>query len=330
VNARDPQETAIDTSRKRFLRLATRAAFALIAGLSLLEAASLLKNEQRAGPAIAIVVGGVVFAALLWCVIPRAALFPVALAGLVFPWVVVFFAFFAQVIGDTLALAIFLGAIALMFANAALALFGAAEAFTRRSTFWFGAFALLAIGLGAVAAGARAPWLNDTRPPARFDTVDEIAGTYGGVGIGDTPAEMKARLGDNEALGENDEFRPTGARDFTETPWFVPAGGGYAYEDVLYWLRPTDRGTDGRPASDGVVWGLELTSPGVETSRGVAIGDDLDAAGDAYPGLKCATSDRGEYGRSDYCYGRIAADRFLYFGGDPISSISVTQGPVGP
>jgi len=290
----------------------------------------MLKNEQRAGPVIAIVIGGVTFAALLSRVIPRGALFPVTLAGLVVPWFVVFLGFFAQVLGDTVGLVVVLAAIALMFANSALALFGAAETLTRRSTLWLGVLALLAIGLGTLAAGARAPWLNDTRPSARFGTVDEVGGSYGGVGIGDTPAEMKALLGQNEALGENDRFQPTGARDYTETPWFVPAGGGYAYEDVLYWLRPTDRGEGGRPAADGVIWGLELTSPGVETLRGVAIGDDLETAGSAYPELKCGTTDRGEYGTSEYCYGRIAEDRFLYFGGDPITSISVTQGPVGP
>ena len=95
-------------------------------------------------------------------------------------------------------------------------------------------------------------------------------------------------------------------------------------------MRPSDRGVAGEPAKSGRIWGFEITSPGVETTRGVAMGDDLGEAKRAYPDLHCGETDRGEYGTNDYCLGAVASQRFLYFGGDPITSISVTQGRVSP
>ncbi len=99
---------------------------------------------------------------------------------------------------------------------------------------------------------------------------------------------------------------------------------------MLFWLRPSDLGEGGEPAKTGLIWGFEITSPGVETSRGVAMGDDLDEAERAYSGFECGENDRGEYGTNSYYMGTVAPGRFLYFGGDPITSISVTKGRVSP
>jgi hypothetical protein len=98
----------------------------------------------------------------------------------------------------------------------------------------------------------------------------------------------------------------------------------------MFWLPPDAARPSGAPGDKGLIAGFEITSPGAKTLRGVELGDDLDEAARAYPALECRTADRGEYGKTDYCTGRIAPNRYLYFGGDPITALSVSRGPVTP
>jgi hypothetical protein len=62
------------------------------------------------------------------------------------------------------------------------------------------------------------------------------------------------------------------------------------------------------------------------------MGDYLDDAKKAYPMLKCEEADRGEYGKTRYCTGGVAPQRFLFFGADAttstITSITVSRGRV--
>jgi hypothetical protein len=298
--------------------------------LGLAEGAFLMQSVLRVSTAVSVVTGGVLAAVLLWRFLSPDAVVVVAFAGLFMSWAVLYAAFLVQLAGRGASEIVFFLALAIPFAVAGLAVLGVTERLRGRSYPWAICAVGVALGLGILAAGARSPWLNDPRPPARFHAIDEVAGSYSGVGIGNDPARMMEVFGPTRALGESDAFRPTGAQDFSEGPWFVQAAGGFAYEDVLFWLRPSDRGIGGEPAKTGRIWGFEITSPGVETARGVAMGDDLDAVQGAYSGFECGENDRGEYGTNNYCMGTVAPGRFLYFGGDPITSISVTQGRVSP
>lgn len=79
-------------------------------------------------------------------------------------------------------------------------------------------------------------------------------------------------------------------------------------------------------------YAVEVARPGAATSRGVAIGDPLDEAANAYPGLECGVKNEdSEYPTFRYCTGRVAADRDIWFGQDPIRSITMTVCPMsGP
>ena len=74
----------------------------------------------------------------------------------------------------------------------------------------------------------------------------------------------------------------------------------------------------------GQVHDFGVTSEGATTRGGVAIGDDLDAAKDAYPKLRCGVANEGtEYEEYPYCTGRVAPQRFIWFGDDPIQTITL-------
>jgi hypothetical protein len=78
---------------------------------------------------------------------------------------------------------------------------------------------------------------------------------------------------------------------------------------------------------DGRVDGFIVAQNGAHTRQGVAIGDDAKKVKARYPQLTCGESpfERGSY---PYCSGRIAAHRWLWFGRDPIRSITVATVPL--
>jgi hypothetical protein len=228
--------------------------YAVLGLLALVEGAFLMQGILRAWLAVLIVAGGMGAAIIASRLIPERLLLLATGAGLFLPWVILYAAFWAQVAGDHASMSVFFLGLAMPFATAGLAALGGARSITRRSLLGTGVVAGLALGIGVVAAGARAIWLNDPRPPARFELIDEVAGTYGGVGIGDTPAEMRAVFGPIEALGGEDSFRPTGAQDYSEGPWSIPAGGGFA-------MRTSSSGSRPMPAPPPVSRAAPVSSP---------------------------------------------------------------------
>jgi hypothetical protein len=51
------------------------------------------------------------------------------------------------------------------------------------------------------------------------------------------------------------------------------------------------------------------------------IGDPLDRAAQAYPGLECGEQNEGTENRPyPACTGRVAPERYIWFGGDPITA----------
>jgi hypothetical protein len=113
----------------------------------------------------------------------------------------------------------------------------------------------------------------------------------------------------------------------SEARRFIRSEVGYAYEDVLFWLAPNDAE---RPAERRAVAGFQVTSAGAPTARGVEVGDDLDDVRASYPEIRCGDAAAGESpirGNTTfpYCSGRVAPDRWIWFGGDPVANISVSR-----
>jgi hypothetical protein len=73
---------------------------------------------------------------------------------------------------------------------------------------------------------------------------------------------------------------------------------------------------------DGRVDGFIVAQSGAHTTRGIAIGDDAKKTLARYPQLTCGESPV-EGGSYPYRGGRIAEHRWLWFGRDPIRSITV-------
>ena len=79
----------------------------------------------------------------------------------------------------------------------------------------------------------------------------------------------------------------------------------------------------------GRVYHFMVTARGARTRRGVGIGDRLAKAKKAYPRLECGTQNEdGEYPTYPYCAGKVAPDRFAWFGEDPVRSIFLSSLPL--
>lgn len=178
----------------------------------------------------------------------------------------------------------------------------------------------------ALAGCTAFPFGREDAPLARFDAVDEVGGTYGEVGIGSSPKDIVRVFGKVEPLVREGPFQPTGAGQF-RGPTFIRTEVGYAYEDVLFWLAPND---PERPSERREVAGFQVTSPGATTARGIEVGDELDDARARYPEMTCGEAPAEEspiFGNTTfpYCAGKVAPDRWIWFGDDPVANISVSR-----
>ena len=169
--------------------------------------------------------------------------------------------------------------------------------------------ALVALALAGCAGGG-----GDE--PAAGPLVDERTGSYRGVTMGDSESEVRAALG--EPAG-GDGFAPAGESPAdVGVPQFIPARGGMPtllkYDDVSFLVGP------------GGVYAFIVAAEGAHTRRGVAIGDDLDAARKRYE-LRCIDVAGGESlgGGQEYypsCRATVGGIR-VWFGRDPIRSITL-------
>ena len=189
-------------------------------------------------------------------------------------------------------------------------------------------FCVLLLVAGVSACSVSSP---SELPSATFDQIDEVRGTYGGVGIGDAKGDVWRVFGRRAPVGHEESFHPTGAGDDFFGPNYIPAETGYAYEDVLFWFPIEDihlgRGSPLRGRQDEVA-GFQVTALGARTLRGIGAGDSLEDARSAYPELTCGEAPAGDYATYPYCSGRLAEERHIWFGGDPIANISVSRSPL--
>jgi hypothetical protein len=191
--------------------------------------------------------------------------------------------------------------------------------------------AILALVLIATACGGSEPepvtTVSRTTGFPSFErpgSVDEVAGTYRGVGIGDSPDAVRSVFGPQRPMGEGEAATALEAPDEDDHgPRVIsfepqdPFGPILRYPDVVVIFK-------GRQGVGAFV----LVEPEAETSGGIAIGDPLNQAKSAYPSLRCGIVNEGtEYVRYPACTGRIAASRHIWFGGDPIRSIALSTHP---
>jgi hypothetical protein len=165
---------------------------------------------------------------------------------------------------------------------------------------------------------------DDETLPSAVRVIDEVRGTYRGVGIGDSAAEVRRVFGPREDAGDG-PFTPRGAGSFAEVggAMFIASPGIphtprdpelLRYQDVSFLLL------------DDRVFALMITADGAATQEDLAIGHDLDGADERYDALNCEDVEIGDFGETfPFCAGRVAPQRHIWFGQDPIKSITITR-----
>ena len=155
---------------------------------------------------------------------------------------------------------------------------------------------------------------GSSRPTA---VLDETHGSYRGVRIGSSAAQVRSVLGAPTG-GMQNGFHPTAHGD-VHGPYAFGVPGGppavLAYPDDAFVLAG-DR-----------VFGI-LAAAHARTARGVAIGDPLARARAVYPSLECRQARAGEaiFGADPtytVCRAKLGPKRMLVFEEDPIRSITV-------
>lgn len=142
-------------------------------------------------------------------------------------------------------------------------------------------------------------------------------GTFRGITIGDSVARA-GRLFGSPVRGDPN-FAPTpvgvAAADLSG-PSSMPNWQTWRYRDLVVF---TDRGH---------VRGYLTTDPNAQTPAGVGIGDSLAVARRTYSHLSCfAVALGSDASNPSYlaCDGTLTSGLAIWFGGDPIKSIWVTQ-----
>ncbi|MBA3331066.1 MAG: hypothetical protein H0T39_09380 [Actinobacteria bacterium] len=167
---------------------------------------------------------------------------------------------------------------------------------------------------------------RDSRPGAVV--IDENRGTYRGVGIGASPDAVRRVLGNKPFAGRDERWSPENAGSFFEvggpnvlTPPCrptTPRPGGPSRLQLLRYPEVSFAFCDGR------AFALMVIERHARTQAGLGVGDGLEDARTLYPGLRCGQAPSGDAGRYPFCVGRMRPRRSLWFGQDPIGSITVS------
>lgn len=138
-------------------------------------------------------------------------------------------------------------------------------------------------------------------------------GVLAGVRMGDTAGEIERNLGPADYV---DGFFPRRSRRFTG-PLFVPAPDFIQAAVAQYADHAFLIGSIG-------AYSLKTIARGAVTERGVRIGQPLRVARRAYPRAGCGRFSNGEGNAFRWCRARVGLNS-VFFGGDPIASITVTR-----
>jgi hypothetical protein len=171
---------------------------------------------------------------------------------------------------------------------------------------------LVVSGCGSTQAG------GDSPATAR---IDERAGTYRGVGVGDSTRRVEQVMGQPAPFHGN--YAPVG-HDYYEdgAPVAVQEPRPPRHETALRYRTVSFHVADGR------VYGVEVVDPGARTKRGVRIGQPLKDARRLQPALRCDTALAGsEFPSFPYCAGKVAPGIYMWVGQDPVASITLAHKP---
>jgi hypothetical protein len=154
--------------------------------------------------------------------------------------------------------------------------------------------------------------------------IDELRGTYRGVGIGASAAEIRRVFGARafadlyrEPIGPLDaEFRDDGLPMVISFPDRLSAGrtAVLRYSDASFLFF------------DGKVFAVVVTDDEAATGRGLAIGHDLGSVEQRYEKMTCREAEP-ESGPYPYCAGVLGPQRHVWFGQDPIASVTIATTP---
>jgi hypothetical protein len=158
--------------------------------------------------------------------------------------------------------------------------------------------------------------------PAEPVLVDPVAGTVQGVALGDTRAQVEAKLGPAPPWNGDQSVAPL-EEDWTE----IGAPSAMSYSGRPYVLRYPHTSVE---LENGRVIAVTTAERGAVTPSGVGVGDDLGSVRQAYPSLNCGEAPiAGGHGGYPACRGRLAQGRWLWFGEDPIRSMSLASRRLG-
>ena len=167
---------------------------------------------------------------------------------------------------------------------------------------------------------------RDSRPGLTL--IDENRGTYRGVGIGASADAVRRVLGPRAFARLYEEpWSPTNVTSFAEiggpnvlTPPCRPmrrTPGGRSPLQLLRYPNVSFALCDGR------VFALLVVDRHARTRAGVRVGDDLEQARTLYR-VRCGAVSSGDSGRYPFCVTRLRPQRSLWFGRDPIASITIS------
>ena len=160
-------------------------------------------------------------------------------------------------------------------------------------------------------------------------TINERGGTFRGVGLASSRAEIEQEFGQPEP--------------YSRKHGVVPVGHGFYELGLPDRIRPPGRGETVRQLARGVlryggasfqttdedgVYVFSVVSR-ARTPSGVAIGDPLAKVRRRYPGFRCGVRNRGRPRIAyRFCSGRLQSGVYLWFGQDPIRSITLASKPM--
>jgi hypothetical protein len=159
---------------------------------------------------------------------------------------------------------------------------------------------------------------EEASPPV---LVDPVAGVANGVRLGETRAAAVAKLGHAPPWSGDESVEPL-EEDWDEIG--APSTISLTRPDVLRYPHTSVELDKGR------VVAIVTAEQNARTPTGVRIGDELEDARRAYPALRCwHAPSGGGHGTYPVCSGRLRPGRWLWFGEDPIRSISIASRRLG-
>jgi len=186
--------------------------------------------------------------------------------------------------------------------------------------------ARIVVVTAAVAGGAGCGWIGSSGPSGpRQRSIDELAGSYKGVALGDPRAaairvfgQPVSTTGPSSPIGS--DFDDGGPLSQKNPPGYDKKPDLLRYDGVAFLSTPTPAG----------IHSIVVDDPRAATQKGVGIGDPLAAARKAYPTVRChPEQDRGEYAPDPaHCSGMLAPGRWIWFGNDPIRVIALSPTPM--